>query len=404
MNAIPAGNLKSEESIPLDWDRGGLPGWTYHNEELTELEKEVLFRRHWQVACHVSDIPESGDYVTFDMVGERAVLMRGKDGQIQAFHNLCRHRGSRVLCESKGNCKRAIVCPFHGWSYGLDGSLLGATSPETLPKLDSIEHGLKPIEFEIWMGFVFVRFLPGDQPPVAELLARHAEEIAHYKSETMVPIESNYWSHDMEVNWKSVRDVDNEGYHVKIAHPELQELYGGNYSDEPLINGSCRSYAEFTDTPGKIWSVQKYKKILPKVPHLPEKSQRAWLYIGIYPNMVLSFYPCTVSFYQEFPITAGKTHQRGAIYRHQDESRDMRLARYLSTRIDNETTDEDTQLIEWSCEAMNSSAFDGIVLSDLEYNVRGYHDCFRRDLPVMNLEQPPAPNTVKAMNAQMREI
>ncbi|MDE0005654.1 MAG: Rieske 2Fe-2S domain-containing protein, partial [Rhodospirillaceae bacterium] len=83
------------ESARVDWDRGGLAPWTYHSEELTELERDVLFRRHWQLACHVSDVAEPGDYVAFDMVGERALILRGGDGRVRAFHNLCRHRGSR---------------------------------------------------------------------------------------------------------------------------------------------------------------------------------------------------------------------------------------------------------------------------------------------------------------------
>ena len=78
--------------IPKEWDRSGLPAWTYTNAELFELEKDVLFRRHWQIAGHVSDVPEPGDYFCLDMIGERALIVRGKDGHVRAFHNVCRHR------------------------------------------------------------------------------------------------------------------------------------------------------------------------------------------------------------------------------------------------------------------------------------------------------------------------
>jgi len=394
----PNGSLAPEK-----WDRSCLPAWTYGSEELTEIEKDVLFRRHWQVACHVSDVPEPGDFVTFDMVGERAIIMRGADGVVRAFHNLCRHRGSRVLAEQRGRCKSVMVCPFHGWCYNLDGTLRRPAVPESLPELDPVEHGLKPIELDVWMGFVFVRFQPGDQPPISQLLARHDAETASYRAETMIPADESVWSHEMAVNWKAVRDVDNEGYHVPIAHPGLQDLYGGNYYDEPLVNGSNRSYGEFRDSPGSLWSVRHYRSILPEMPGLPDAAQGAWLYIGVFPNQVISFYPDSVSYYQEFPISAGRTLQRGATFRYPDESRELRLARYLASRIDRDTTDEDTQLIEWCCEAMESTAYDGIILSDLEYGVRSYHDALRAVIPAMTLDRAPAPNTVWSVNQEMTQ-
>ena len=149
----------SADSIetPKNWDRRGLPAWSFFNPEMLELEKDMLFRRHWQLACHVSDVPEPGDFLTLDLVGERALVVRGKDGVVRAFHNLCRHRGSRVVAEDQGRC-RAIICPFHGWVYNLDGTLRGAAEPGSFPDLDPQEWGLKPIDMDIWQGFVFVRF------------------------------------------------------------------------------------------------------------------------------------------------------------------------------------------------------------------------------------------------------
>lgn len=386
-----------------DWDRRGLPAWTYTSEELTEVEKDKLFRRHWQLACHVSNLPEPGSYIAFDICGERAIVMRGKDGVVRAFHNLCRHRGSRVLADKAGICKHVLTCPFHGWSYNLDGTLRSPVMPDSLPSLDPVEHGLKPIEMEIWHGLVFLRFLPGDQPSIADLFARHEAEVAQYDLANMIPAFKGFWTQKMKVNWKSVRDVDNEGYHVPMAHPALQELYGPNYYDEPLTDGTSRSLGQFSEHPGRSWSVRHYKSVLPTMPNLDEHHQAAWLYLGIFPNAVIGFYPTQAIFYQEFPIDARHTLQRGATYRYAEESREMRLSRYLSERIDSETTVEDTQLIEWSCEATESSAYDGIILSDREYNVRAYHDAFRAQVPVMDLETPPAPTTLASVNEDMHQ-
>jgi phenylpropionate dioxygenase-like ring-hydroxylating dioxygenase large terminal subunit len=122
----------------------------------------------------------------------------------------------------------------------------------------------------------------------------------------------------------------------------------------------------------------------------------------MFPNFVISLYPDSISFYQEFPISNGKCIQRGAVYKHKNEDRRMRLSRYLSGRIDRLTTKEDEQLIEWTWEAAFSSAYDGVVLSDLEYGVKAYHDELRRLFPVLTQEEPAA-GTVESQNAALLE-
>lgn len=386
-----------DAAIPNGWDRRGLPGWTYHSPALLELEKEQVFRNHWQIVGHVSDVPEAGDYLTMDVVGERALVVRGKDGVVRAFHNMCRHRGSRVVADSQGSCKGALVCPFHGWVYNLDGTLRGAARPLTFPELDKVEFGLKPIDIEIWMGFIFVRFRPGPQPSVAHLMRSVEQEIGHYRIGEMVP-SWGIWMQTSQVNWKSVRDVDNEGYHVAMAHPALQDLYGATYFDEPFVDGVSRSWATYNPHAGRRWSVRNYVRIAPRPPHLPEDLRTAWIYYGIFPNAVIAVTPETAQFYQEFPLSTGETMLRGAIYRYADESREQAAARYLAFRIDRDTMAEDVRLSEWSNESMLSNAFEGFYLSDLEYGVRTHHDHLRRMLPVMSLETPPEEKDVWNLN------
>ena len=371
---------------PANWDRGGLPAWSYFSDELLELEKEELFRRHWQIVCHINDIPEPGDYLTVDIVGERALIVRGHDRVVRAFHNVCRHRGSRVVADDKGRCGSMLVCPFHGWTYNLDGTLRGVAQPKSLPKLDPVEFGLPPLEMEIWQGFVFVRFKPGPQPSIAEVLQRFDDEIAPYDLAGLLPAAPEFWGEMSNVNWKSVRDVDNEGYHVPMAHPGLNELFGANYYDEPFIGGAARSFSQISSNPGTLWSVRAYKSVLPEAHWLPESHRRAWLYVGVFPNFVFGLYPDSVIFYQEFPIAVDRTLLRGATYRRADECRGLRAARYLSGRIDQLTSEEDQMLTVWSCEATRSSGYRGIILSDLEYGVRSYHDELRNIFPVLNEE------------------
>lgn len=384
-------------AVPNDWDRSGLPGWTYHSSALLDLEKEHLFRTHWQIAGHVSDVPEPGDYLAMDVVGERALVVRGKDGVVRGFHNMCRHRGSRVVADDKGTCKNALVCPFHGWVYNLDGTLRGAARPGSFPELDKNEFGLKPLDLEIWMGFIFIRFRAGPQPSVAELMAPHAAELAHYNVADMVPT-GGVWTSVSNVNWKSVRDVDNEGYHVAMAHPALQDLYGTTYFDEPFVDGVSRSFATYNPHAGRRWSVKNYVKIAPRPEHLPDPLKEAWIYYGLFPNAVISVQPESVQFYQEFPLSTGQTLLRGAIYRYADESREQAAARYLAFRIDRDTMAEDIKLSEWSNESMTSEAFEGFYLSDLEYGVRTHHDHLRAVLPVLNLENAPDEKDISGLN------
>jgi phenylpropionate dioxygenase-like ring-hydroxylating dioxygenase large terminal subunit len=402
MSAIKTGvQLVGEpEHVLGEGERGGLPWWTYFNSELLEIEKEQLFRRCWQLVGHVSDIPEPGDYLTLDIIGERALAVRGTDGDVRCFHNVCRHRGSRVVTGAWGRCRGAIVCPFHGWSYNLDGSLRGMPKPKSFPKLDPATHGLVSLDYEIWMGFIFVRFAASKQPSVGKMLSAYVDEVAAYRLAEVKPL-SGVAVDEIAVNWKAVRDVDNEGYHVPMAHPMLQDLYGQSYVDDPHGFGTSRSFAHFNEGAARFWSVRHYRKVLPSAEHLPESNRRAWLYVGMFPNLVLMLYPDQVGFYQEFPVSTGKTIQRSAYYALPDARREMKAARYLASRIDRVTSREDVQLIKWSWESMQSSGFAGMILSDLEAGVRAYHDQLRRQIPIVNLEDEPAPGSVEQINTSL---
>jgi len=390
--------MTADIALPKDWDRSGLPGWAYFSQELFELECETLFKTHWQFVCHVNEAAEIGAYVTFDVAGERALVIRGHDGILRGFHNLCRHRGSRIVPDARGVCNKAMVCPYHGWAYNLDGGLRGIANRDTFPPMQAEKWGLKPLEMEIWNGLVFIRFQTGPQPAVAEILARFDDEIAPYDLANMVPTDSNSMDDLLAVNWKSVRDVDNEGYHVRQAHPGLHQLYGDGYFDEPYANGTSRSVGTFNEAYGHRWSVRKYREILPEAENLPLHQRRQWIYFGMFPNFVLGLYPDSVIYYQEVPQSATQTVQRGMCYRRREESREMKAARYLSGRIDRDTAEEDQMLMVWSCEATKSSAYDGVIFSDLEYGVKTYHDHLRRLLPVMGQPAPPEPGQMAQVN------
>jgi carnitine monooxygenase subunit len=393
--------MTSVLALPLaEEQRAGLPAWTYHSPALTELEKKEVFARHWQIAGHLSDIPEPGDFLAFDFADERALILRDEEGTVRAFHNLCRHRGARVVAESAGRCRGALVCPFHGWVYDLDGSLRGPARPSSFGRMDRSRFGLIAMELEIWHGFLFVRARPGPQPSVAVLMRPVEAELVPFRLETVVPAEG-YYHGEVPVNWKSVRDVDNEGYHVAMAHPALQDLYGASYRDEVLGTGLSRSLAPYNDQAGRRWSVRHYRSLAEPATHLPDWAQARWAYYGFFPNNVIGVTPESVQFYQDFPLDTRRTRLRGRIYRFPAETRRQRAARYLARRIDRETYQEDIRLSVWSDEAMRSSAFAGFHLSDHEIGVRAHHDALRRALPVVGLADSPGEERIAETNARL---
>jgi phenylpropionate dioxygenase-like ring-hydroxylating dioxygenase large terminal subunit len=236
---------------------------------------------------------------------------------------------------------------------------------------------------------------------VAEWLAPYDADFAAYRTRGILPAQGPQWSSELAVNWKSVRDVDNEGYHVAMAHPGLQDLYGRTYRDLTYPAGLSHSIGEFGDAPGRRWSVQLYLSLAPVQDWLPPHLRQSWTYYGVFPNAVFAFTPESIQFYQDIPVSVGKTRLTGKQYRHPDEPRAMRAARYLATRIDRETSAEDRQLSIWSNESMTSAAFDGFHLSDLEYGVRRHHDMLRELLPVMSLDHAPAEAAIANRNAEL---
>jgi phenylpropionate dioxygenase-like ring-hydroxylating dioxygenase large terminal subunit len=138
-------------------DDFSLPGWIYRDADFLEAEKERVFSTSWQIVCHLSDIPRPGDYHTLDFLNEPLVAVRGPDGGVKAFFNVCRHRASRLLDGGTGQCPGRIVCPYHAWTYDLDGRLTTIPHRKEFVDFSPDQYSLKPIESEVYKGFVFVR-------------------------------------------------------------------------------------------------------------------------------------------------------------------------------------------------------------------------------------------------------
>src|SRR5579859_6123863 len=178
--------LQIEAKGPPDAMPRAMPAWVYDHAEVARLEYERVLLPSWQILCHVNSLPRTGDYVTLDLGRDSIVALRAADGSIRAFHNVCRHRAARLV-EGSGSCGALIRCPYHGWSYGLDGALRGVPVRESFPGLETAGLGLKPVRTETFLGFVWVA-VAGDPPPLAEAWAPFLDDFAPYQFEALQPL------------------------------------------------------------------------------------------------------------------------------------------------------------------------------------------------------------------------
>jgi phenylpropionate dioxygenase-like ring-hydroxylating dioxygenase large terminal subunit len=367
----------------------GLPPWVYRNPELTRLEIERVLRPSWQIACHVSQIRNAGDYVSFELGSDGVVVLRDGSGGIRAFHNVCRHRGTRLL-EGAGKCPGRITCPYHGWTYRYDGSLLATPARDSFPSLDLREYGLNAVRVEQALGFVWV-CLAGDPPPPSRVWAPIIEELAPYRLEELVPTQPAYVE-EWDVDWKIAMDNYLESYHVPIGHPGLNRLFTPDYEDQRGVPGIARGISWMREAPSSRWSERTYQKHVGAVtaPHLPEPERRSWRFYSCLPNLGIDIMPEQVDFFQVLPKGPGKTAIRGAAFGLPDARREMRLVRWLGNRINMEVNREDRLLCERLQRGIADSSFSPGPLSQIETWMIEFHDLLRTRIPEMNLPEAPA--------------
>jgi len=370
-----------------------LPGWLYRDPEYFALEMERVIRPSWQIVCHASDVPAPGDWQALDYLGESVLVIRGGDGAVRAFANVCRHRGSRVVSGASG-CAKRLTCPYHAWTYGLDGRLIGVPRKSEYPGLDMAKHGLVPVELEQWRGFLFVR-LAGGGPSVAAMMAPYEEEIGLYRFETLEAI-GRVTLRPRDVNWKNVADNYSDGLHIAVAHPGLARLFGRGYGIEAKEHVD-RMQGDMLDQPSANPSERAYQALLPEVSHLPPSHRRRWLYFKLWPNTAFDIYPDQIDFMQFLPVSPTETLIREISYALPDADmperrrREMRAARYLNWRINRRVNAEDTALVKGVQLGMGSATYTPGPLGESEVCLKSFARKLRRLIPEANLPQPPAP-------------
>ncbi len=198
-----------------------LPARCYREADFLELERKAIFSKTWQLVCHEEQLRDPGDYVAFDVQGQSLFAVRCEDGALRAFYNVCRHRAHELL-RGSGNTK-TIVCPYHAWSYGLDGQLKRARRAELIESFDRAEFCLQPVRIEVFCTLVFVNLDP-EAAPLREVSGKLGDEIRHYAPDLDRLTHAHRQTYEIRSNWKNVVDNFLECYHCPVAHKDFVDL------------------------------------------------------------------------------------------------------------------------------------------------------------------------------------
>ncbi|MDH3743251.1 MAG: Rieske 2Fe-2S domain-containing protein, partial [Hyphomicrobiales bacterium] len=185
-----------------------------------ELERQRIFASDWVCPGLAADIPDPGDYLTYSVADQPVFCVRGKDGEIRTLSNVCRHR-MMLLLEDRGRTKR-VVCPYHAWTYDLDGALIGAGHMDKSDGFDKKDHCLPEIRTEIWNGWIYITLNP-DAAPVADILKPLDDMVEGYQMANYVPVILT--DHVWNTNWKLLTENFMEGYHLPVAHKATVGLW-----------------------------------------------------------------------------------------------------------------------------------------------------------------------------------
>ena len=315
----------------------------YLDPELIEVEQERIFERTWQLIGHVSALPGPGSYITGFAGSQPVLVVRDEESRLRAYRNVCRHRASCLLSGS-GQCKGAIRCRYHGWTYKFDGTLIGA--PEALQfgtRLDKSALGLMPARVEELCGLVFVNLDP-DAAPLAELTGDLHSRLAPYRIAELESFAPGGGT--QPANWKVVAENYLEGYHIPIAHPGLMRMLEYKHYDTELHEHYAWIDAPLREKPSSNRLERLYAQLVTPMPGLTEEDRRIWRYVFIYPNTTIDLYPDQVNTWQMLPDGVNRTRDVFACYRSPQSSPRTRAVHWINQRLNMLVLDEDIDLVK----------------------------------------------------------
>ena len=342
-------------------------------------EMDTVFARSWQYAGHVSELPEPNTYITTYAGDQPVLVVRTEDGELRAYRNVCRHRGSELLT-GDGKCKRAIRCRYHGWTYdSTDGRLMGVPEHRGFSDLDKSTLGLMPARVEILAGFVFVN-LDADARSLADMTGDLGERLERFGIPELEMFGTKGNGGSQPANWKIVVENYLEGYHVPIAHPGLMRLYDyQRYSAETHENWAWFE-APLRDTPSANRMERLYQRLAKPMSGLDEADRTIWRYVVIYPNTAIDLYPDQINVWQIRPAGPEATDDNWACFRETNPGPVTRLVQRINQRFNTEVLDEDVDLVSAVQTGIRTHGYKPGPLAAREAGVAWFADRIRADV------------------------
>jgi Rieske 2Fe-2S family protein len=281
----------------------------FHDLDVFAFEQERWFARTWLCVGREEDVAEAGTYLLVRAAGESVVILRDRNGAVNAFHNVCRHRGSTLLDEPAtdngvGKLVR-IQCPYHAWVYDLDGSLKRAPHTEEIHDFVAQDQGLVPVQLGTWQGFLFINLDPSAESLV-DYLADLPSAVADYPIGSLR--RARRIEYEVGANWKVIGENYSECLHCPGVHPQLNRLSpydrGWNLESNGPWAGGWMELVDYADT----MSVDGGSHGRPYLDGIGDENTRRVYYIVLWPNMLLSLHPDYVMTHQVWPLDAERSH------------------------------------------------------------------------------------------------
>ena len=343
--------------------RHGLPSVAYTDSDFYELETRQLFARAWAFIGFAHDLAQVGDVMPVHVAGMPLVLVRGANRKIRAFHNVCRHRNLKLVAEPR-NCKHTITCPYHRWSYDLEGNLKAAPyfggEKTELPDDFSLEdHGLQEVSCRLFHDWLFVN-LSGDAQGFETYIAPLKKQLADFDLDDFVAVASLEFE-ALKTNWKLLMENFIEPYHVQFVHKST--------TNQPLVDHYIVSDGHCLGSAVDLTSEQQ------------EQAQEGTLsvssrYLTLFPNFVLGvYYPDQIGVHLNQPVSAEITRQRRVIYQHKDSDQSTEAVEKIS-RLWESVHKEDHAMCERLQEGRHSDAArqGGFLSPYWESSVRSFQE------------------------------
>jgi Rieske 2Fe-2S family protein len=284
------------------------------SDEIYKAEHERIFFRSWLLAGHVSQLEQPGSYFLFELERESVIVLRDTTGEIRAFHNHCRHRGSRLCQQAHGKLGATIQCPYHAWTFGLDGALRAVPAMSEVDGFDPANYPLHSVALSIWEGFLFVN-LARDPLPFADALPGLVGRFKQWQPSELRAVDRKVY--DVDANWKMFFHNFSECYHCPLAHPLLNKLTPFRNSENDLDDGPVLGGPMAMANREGSMSLGGERCAAPFA-GLSETERGRVYYYTLFPGAFLSFHPDYVMVHRAQPLAIDRTRIVCEWYFHPD--------------------------------------------------------------------------------------